>query len=53
MSRRELGNLFFVVNDRYVGTIASQVMALLLCRSLFASLLALHTEVERLGSASG
>jgi amino acid transporter len=50
---RELGNLFFVVNDANVGTLASQVMALLLCTSLFASLLALHNAASRYMFALG
>ncbi|WP_328471769.1 APC family permease [Streptomyces sp. NBC_00448] len=42
-----LGDLFFVLGDRYLGGAASTAMQLLLCTSLFASWLALHNAANR------
>jgi amino acid transporter len=43
----QLGNLFFALNDRYVGPAMTTAMSVLLCGSLFASLLALHNAGSR------
>jgi amino acid transporter len=50
---RQLGNLFFTVDEANVGTLAAQIMALLLCTSLFASLVALHNAASRYMFALG
>ena len=43
----QLGSTFFTLTDEYVGPLATAVMAVLLCTSLFASLLALHNAGSR------
>jgi amino acid transporter len=49
----ELGNLLFTVNDQYVSTTMTTIMSVLLCTSLFASLLALHNASSRYMYALG
>jgi amino acid transporter len=49
----QLGNTFFALTDEYVGPLATTVMAVLLCTSLFASLLALHNAASRYVYALG
>jgi len=49
----QLGNLFFALNDQYVSTAMTTVMSVLLCTSLFASLLALHNASSRYMYALG
>lgn len=43
----QLGDLFFTLSDDYLGSAASAAMALLLCTSLFAAVLALHNAANR------
>lgn len=47
VAAKELGNYFFAINDQYVGTAMTTVMAVLLCTSLFASLLAIQNAASR------
>lgn len=44
---QQLGNLFFILGDSYLGTAASTVMQILLCTSLFAGVLAMHSVANR------
>ncbi|HEX5116771.1 MAG TPA: APC family permease [Pseudonocardiaceae bacterium] len=44
---KQLGNLFFLLSDRYMNPIATDVMQALLCTSLFAAMLALHNAANR------
>jgi amino acid transporter len=43
----QLGNLLFALNDQYVNPTMTTIMSVLLCTSLFASLLALHNASGR------
>jgi amino acid transporter len=52
-ARAELGNLLFTLNDRYVTAWVTDVMAVLLCTSVFASMLALHNAAARYMYALG
>lgn len=47
VSSRHLGDLFFVLTDRYLGSAATTAMQVLLCTSLFAGWLALHNAANR------
>lgn len=49
----ELGNLLFTLNTRYVAGWVSDIMAILLCTSLLASLLAIHNAASRYMFALG
>lgn len=49
----ELGNLLFTLNDRYVTAWVTDVMAVFLCTSVFASMLALHNAAARYMFALG
>src|SRR5439155_7473469 len=49
----QLGNTFFALNDQYVNSTMTTVMSVLLCTSLFASLLALHNAGSRYMYALG
>jgi amino acid transporter len=49
----QLGNTFFALNDQYVSSAMTTVMSVLLCTSLFASLLALHNAGSRYMYALG
>lgn len=44
---QQLGDLFFALTDRYLGGAATTITQVLLCTSLFASLLALHNAAAR------
>ncbi|WP_053199448.1 APC family permease [Streptomyces viridochromogenes] len=44
---RQLGNLFFTLADSYLGSFAATVMQFMLCTSLFAATLALHSAANR------
>jgi amino acid transporter len=44
---RQLGELFFILGDRYLGGAATEVMQALLCTSLLAAALALHNAANR------
>jgi amino acid transporter len=44
---RQLGNLFFGLTTSYLGDVITAVMGILLCTSLFASLLAIHNAANR------
>jgi amino acid transporter len=50
---KALGNTFFVLNDRYVDTTMTTIMSVLLCTSVFASLLAIHNASSRYMYALG
>jgi len=52
-ARAELGNLLFTLNTRYVTAWVTDVMAVLLCTSVFASMLALHNAAARYMFALG
>lgn len=44
---RQLGDLFFTLADTYLGPIAGTAMEIMLCLSLFAATLALHSAANR------
>lgn len=44
---QQLGDLFFVLGDQYLGGAATEVMQALLCTSLLAAALALHNAANR------
>jgi hypothetical protein len=44
---QQLGNLFFGLSGSYLGSVAATVMQVLLCTSLFAGLLAMHSASNR------
>jgi amino acid transporter len=44
---RQLGNYFLAINDQYVGSAMTTVMSVLICTSLFASLLAIQNAGSR------
>ncbi|WP_018348336.1 APC family permease [Longispora albida] len=52
-SARELGDLFFHLGDEFLGSAATTVMQVLLCLSLFGSMLALHNAANRYMYALG
>jgi amino acid transporter len=52
-ARAELGNLLFTLNTRYVTAWVTDVMAVFLCTSVFASMLALHNAAARYMYALG
>jgi amino acid transporter len=52
-AKRELGNLLFTLNTRYVTAWVTDVMAVFLCTSVFASMLALHNAAARYMFALG
>jgi amino acid transporter len=52
-ARAELGNLLFTLNTRYVTAWVTDVMAVFLCTSVFASMLALHNAATRYMFALG
>jgi cation diffusion facilitator CzcD-associated flavoprotein CzcO/amino acid transporter len=47
VARQEQGNLLFSLATRYAGTVVSDVMGLLLCTSILASMLAIHNAAAR------
>ncbi|AGL15836.1 APC family permease [Actinoplanes sp. N902-109] len=49
----QLGDLFFVLTDEQLGSAATTVVQVLLCTSLFASMLALHNAASRYMFALG
>ena len=52
-AKSELGMLLFTLNTRYVTAWVTDVMAVLLCTSVFASMLALHNAAARYMFALG
>src|SRR5262249_30113509 len=50
---KQLGNLFFGLSDQYLDSAATTVMQVLLCTSLFAATLALHSAASRYMFALG
>ncbi|TQK98361.1 amino acid/polyamine/organocation transporter (APC superfamily) [Streptomyces puniciscabiei] len=46
-AKHDLGNLFFNLSDDYLDKSVTSVMAILLCTSLFAGVLALHNAANR------
>ena len=46
-AQRDLGNLFFNLSGQYVGPVATEVLQVLVCTSLFAATLALHNGASR------
>ncbi|MFC4942941.1 APC family permease [Pseudonocardia sp. GCM10023141] len=44
---QQLGNYFFTLNDQYVGTVMTTIMSVLMCTSLFASLVAVQNAASR------
>lgn len=44
---QQLGNLFFVLSDQNLGTLATSIMQIFLCTSMFAAMLALHNVGNR------
>ncbi len=46
-AQKDLGNLFFMLTGRYVGSVATEVLQVLVCTSLFAATLALHNGASR------
>jgi amino acid transporter len=46
-AQKDLGNLFFTLTGRYVGAVATEVLQVLVCTSLFAATLALHNGASR------
>ncbi|MGW4757693.1 APC family permease [Streptomyces chartreusis] len=46
-AQNELGNLLFGLTSQYASPLVSQAMALLLCTSLLASMLAMHNAASR------
>ncbi|MFJ4920610.1 APC family permease [Streptomyces sp. NPDC088725] len=44
---KEMGDLFFNLGDQYLGTVGSTLLQVLLCTSLFAATLALHSAANR------
>nr|WSW64744.1 APC family permease [Streptomyces sp. NBC_00995]WSW71209.1 APC family permease [Streptomyces sp. NBC_00995] len=46
-ANEQLGNLFFVLAQDYLGTVGRIVLEVLLCTSLFAATLALHSAANR------
>lgn len=44
---KELGNYFFALDDQYVNSTMTSIMAVLLCTSIFASLLAIQNAASR------
>jgi amino acid transporter len=53
VARAEEGNLLFTIATRYAGTALSQLMGLLLCTSILASMLAIHNAAARYMFAVG
>jgi amino acid transporter len=47
IASRDLGNLLFNVAEKYLGTGLSQLMAVLVCTSLLAAMLAFHNVASR------
>jgi amino acid transporter len=47
VAAKQMGNLFFSLGDTYLGTVGSTVLQVLLCTSLFAATLALHSAANR------
>ena len=47
VASQQLGDLFFRLSSRYMGSAATDVMQTLLCTSLFAAALALHNAANR------
>jgi amino acid transporter len=47
VARRETGNLLFALATQYAGVAVSDVMGLLLCTSILASMLAIHNAATR------
>src|SRR5262249_471323 len=49
----QLGNLFFGISDEHLGSVATSIMQIMLCTSLFAATLALHNAANRYMFALG
>jgi amino acid transporter len=49
----QMGNLFFAITDQNLGSAAATIVEVLLCTSLFASMLALHNAASRYMFALG
>jgi amino acid transporter len=46
-AQKDLGNLFFTLTGQYVGSVATEVLQVLVCTSLLAATLALHNGASR------
>ncbi|WP_255953404.1 APC family permease [Streptomyces odontomachi] len=44
---KQMGDLFFVLGDDFLGSVGSNALQILLCTSLFAAALALHSAANR------
>jgi amino acid transporter len=49
----ELGDLFFDIGRQYLGSVGNAVMQVLLCTSLFAAVVALHSAANRYAQVLG